>query len=179
MTYTPTPQQLRDADRRGRDMAAPDQQLNAALRQAEGYRNFLASLTGLLTAVFVLKGQEDLSKLADTPRCWVIGLLIAGFLALIAASWLGVLAVHGRPGEEILLEAGRLLRYERKRTKTVWLLVECARWLALAGVLCVAAAVIVTWVAPGEKATAPAHSSGRGQEAGAVSVPHAFVRDVL
>ncbi|MYS88155.1 MULTISPECIES: hypothetical protein [Streptomyces] len=151
MTFTPTPQQLRDADRRCREMASPERQLQAALHQAEGYRNFLASLTGLLAAVFVLKGQEDLSKLADTPRWWVIGLLIAGFLALIAASWLGVLAVHGRPGEEILLEAGRLLRYEKKRTKTIWLLVECARWLALVGVLCVAAAVIVTWVAPGGK----------------------------
>jgi hypothetical protein len=151
MTFTPTPQQLRDADRRGRETASPDRQLQAALHQAEGYRNFLASLTGLLAAVFVLKGQEDLSKLADTPRWWVTELLITGFLALIAASWLGVLAVHGRPGEEILLEASRLLRYEKKRTKTIWLLVEWARWLALAGVLCVAAAVIVTWVAPGGK----------------------------
>ena len=150
MTFTPTPRQLRDADRRGREAASPDRQLQTAMRQAEGYRNFLASLTGLLTAVFVLKGQEDLSKLGDPTRCWVIGLLIAGFVALVAASWLGVVAVHGRPGEEILLEAGRLLRYERKRTKTIWRLVECARWLALAGVLCVAAAVIVTWIAPGK-----------------------------
>ncbi|MFC9509778.1 hypothetical protein [Streptomyces sp. NPDC057002] len=150
MTFTPTPRQLRDADRRGREAASPDRQLQTAMRQAEGYRNFLASLTGLLTAVFVLKGQEDLSKLADPTRWWVTGLLIAGFVALVAASWLGVVAVHGRPGEEILLEAGRLLRYEKKRTKTIWRLVECARWLALAGVLCVAAAVIVTWIAPGK-----------------------------
>jgi hypothetical protein len=130
-------------------MASPERQLQTALRQAEGYRNFLASLTGLLTAVFVLKGQEDLSKLAHTPRRMVIGLLVVGFVALVVASWLLVIAVHGRPGEEILLEAGRLLRYEKERTRTIWLLVECARWLALAGVLCVAGAVIVTWVWPG------------------------------
>ncbi|MDF3141620.1 MULTISPECIES: hypothetical protein [unclassified Streptomyces] len=146
MTFTP--QQLRDADRRTLEMGSPDRQLQAALHQAEGYRNFLASLTGLLTAVFVLKGQEDLSKLADAPRWSVIALLIVGFLALIVASWLGVVAVHGRPGEEILLEAGRLLRYEKERTKKIWRLVEWARWLALSGVVCVAAAVIVTWVAP-------------------------------
>lgn len=146
-----TAQQLRDADRRARELSSPERQLQAALHQAEGYRNFLASLTGLLTAVFVLKGQEDLSKLADTPRWIATGLLVTGFLALIAASWLGVLAVHGRPGEEIMLEAGRLLQYEKDRTRRVWLLVEWARWLALLGVLAVASAVIVTWVWPGKK----------------------------
>lgn len=146
-----TPQQLRDADRRTREMSSPDRQLQAALHQAEGCRNFLASLTGLLTAVFVLKGQEDLSKLAHTPRWLVIGLLITGFLALIAASWLGVLAVHGRPGEEIVLEAGRLLQYEKDRTRRIWRLVEWARRLALLGVLAIAGAVIVTWVWPGGK----------------------------
>ncbi|MGF0172285.1 hypothetical protein ACQF36_17810 [Streptomyces sp. Marseille-Q5077] len=146
-----TAQQLRDADRRVREMSSPERQLQAALHQAEGYRNYLASLTGLLTAIFVLKGQEDLSKLAHTPRWIVIGLLITGFLALIAASWLGVLAVHGRPGEEIMLEAGRLLQYEKDRTRQVWRLVEWARWLALLGVLAIAGAVIVTWVWPGKK----------------------------
>ncbi|MFF4052156.1 hypothetical protein ACFYZ5_36500 [Streptomyces chartreusis] len=149
MTFTP--QQLRDADRRARELSSPERQLQAALRQAEGYRNFLVSLTGLLTAVFVLKGQEDLSKLGHTPRCLVIGQLVTGFLALVVASWLGVLAVHGRPGEEIMLEAGRLLAYEKERTRVIWRLVEWARWLALLGVLAIAAAVVVTWVWPGKK----------------------------
>jgi len=149
MTFTP--EQLRDADRRARELSSPERQLQAALHQAEGYRNFLASLTGLLTVVFVLKGQEDLSKLAHTPRWAVIGLLITGFLTLTAATWLGVLAVHDRPGEEIMLEAGRLLQYEKKRTRVIWRLVEWARWMALVGVLAVASAVIVTWVWPGKK----------------------------
>ncbi|MEU9880509.1 hypothetical protein [Streptomyces phaeochromogenes] len=143
-----TAHELRDADRRVREMAAPERQLQAAVHQAEGYRNFLASLTGLLTAVFVLKGQEDISKLGDTSRWTVIGLLITGFLLLIAASWLTVAAVHGRPGEEIMLEAGRLLKYEKERTKQIWRLVEWSRWLALLGVIAVSAAVIVTWVSP-------------------------------
>lgn len=149
MTFTP--QQLRDADRRVREMESPERQLQAALHQAEGYRNFLASLTGVLTAIFVLKGQEDLSKLESAPRWTVIGLLSAGFVALIVGSWLSVRAVHGRPGEEIMLEAGRLLRYEKDRTRRIWRLVEWARWLALLGVLAIAGAVIVTWVWPGKK----------------------------
>ncbi|MFJ9960843.1 hypothetical protein [Streptomyces avermitilis] len=149
MTFTPTPQQLRDADRRIPELSSPERQLGDAMRQAEGYRNFLASLTGLLSAVFVLKGQEDVTKLSDTIRWAVTALLGTGFLALITASWLSVAAVHGRPGDEILLEAGRLLRYEKSRTRRIWQLVEAARWLALIGVLAVAAAVVVTWVRPG------------------------------
>lgn len=145
-----TTEQLRDAERRLAELRDPHQQLGLALRQAEGYRTYLSSLTGLLTAVFVLKGQENLSKLPDVPRWTVVALLTAGFLALIIASWFSVLAVHGRPGVEILSEPETLLRYERRRTKEVWRLVETARWLALLGVLAVAAAVIVTWLFPGK-----------------------------
>ncbi|MFD5099458.1 hypothetical protein [Streptomyces albidochromogenes] len=144
-----TPQQLRDADRRAREMGHPHTQLMTARHQAEGYRNFLASLTGLLTTVFVLKGQENLAKLSPGVRWTVIALLAAGFLALIVSSWLAVSAVHGRPGETLVLEATQILEYEVERTRRVWVLVEWARWLALVGVVCVAAAVLVTWVRPG------------------------------
>jgi Na+/melibiose symporter-like transporter len=129
-------------------MAEPRRQLEEARTQAEGYRNFLASLTGLLTTVFVLKGQESLSKLPHCHRTWVIALLVTGFVALISASWLAVSAVHGRPGETRVLEATHILRYETTRTRTIWKLVEWARWLGLLGVVCVAAAVLVTWLAP-------------------------------
>ncbi|MEU1160591.1 hypothetical protein ABZ372_07235 [Streptomyces sp. NPDC005921] len=149
MTYTPTPGQLREADRRVSELSSPTRQLEQALRQAEGYRNFLASLTGLLSAVFVLKGQEDVTKLSEAVRWSVTALLGTGFLALITASWLSVSAVHGRPGEEILLEAGRLLRWESERTRRVWRLIEGARWLGFAGVLAIAAAVVITWIWPG------------------------------
>lgn len=143
-----TSEELDDADRRLGEMKSSGAQLQAAVRQAEGYRNFLSSLTGLLTAVFVLKGQEDLSKLSEGPRIAVIVLLSAGFLALVAASWLGVVAANGRPGERIPADAISLLDYEAERIPRIWAQVEWARWLALAGVLAVVAAVIVTWVAP-------------------------------
>jgi hypothetical protein len=143
-----TPQQIRNAERRLDALADPHEQLRLAEQQAEGYRNFLSSLTAVLTTVFVLKGQEHLSKLGSGPRWAVVTLLITGFVALIAASWLGVLAVHDRPGREVVGEPERLLRDEVRRTQRIWTLVEWARWLALAGVLGVAAAVMVTWVAP-------------------------------
>lgn len=144
-----TVEQLRDAERRADELSDPHRQLARALQQAEGYRTYLSSLTGLLTAVFVLKGQENVAKMAGGTRWAVAALLIVGFLSLITASWLSVLAVHGRPGIEILAEPGTLLRYERRRTREIWRLVEAARWLALSGVLAIAAAVIVTWTAPG------------------------------
>lgn len=143
-----TDEQLENAEDRAAALRDPHQQLQLALHQAEGYRTYLSSLTGLLSAVFVLKGQENLSKLSDGARWTVISLLSTGFLALIVASWLSVVAVHGRPGEEVYSEPNRLLTYERRRTRTIWKLVEAARWLGLIGVLAVAAAVVTTWVAP-------------------------------
>ncbi|MEU6382921.1 hypothetical protein ABZ847_05085 [Streptomyces bauhiniae] len=143
-----TPEQLLDAEQRAKTLREPHQQLRVALQQAEGYRTYLSSLTGLLAAVFVLKGQEDLSKLSGTPRWVVIALLSCGFLALVTASWLSVLAVHDRPGVQIYSEPNRLLLYEKRRSREIWRLVEWARWLGLLGVLAVAAAVVVTWISP-------------------------------
>ncbi|MFF6786097.1 hypothetical protein [Streptomyces sp. NPDC012510] len=141
-------EQLCDAEDRAQAMRDPHAQLRLAVHQAEGYRTFLSSLTGLLAAVFVLKGQEDLSKLSGCWRSAVISLLISGFAGLITATWLSVLATHDRPGVEVYSEPNRLLSYEKRRTRTVWLQVEAARWLGLVSVLAVAAAVIVTWLAP-------------------------------
>ncbi|MCX5390102.1 hypothetical protein [Streptomyces sp. NBC_00094] len=145
-----TDEELRNADDRVLAMATPPEQLRAALQQAEGYRNFLTTLTGLLTVVFVLKGQENLSKMTTGPRWWVIGLLAGAFLLLLAASWLMVSAVHERPGRKLPSGAEYLLRYERQRAKSVRRTTGWARWMGLAGVLAVSAASLVTWIFPGK-----------------------------
>jgi hypothetical protein len=144
-----TAQELRDADERVRAMATPPGQLRAALQQAEGYRNFLATLTGLLTVVFVLKGQENLSRMTTGPRWWVIGLLAGAFLLLLLASWLMVSAVHERPGRTLPSGAEYLLRYEKRRAATVRRMTGWARWMGLVGVLAVSAASLITWILPG------------------------------
>ncbi|MFB6630475.1 hypothetical protein ACFCWY_11295 [Streptomyces sp. NPDC056362] len=145
-----TPEELREADDRVIAMATPPEQLRAALQQAEGYRNFLASLTGLLTVVFVLKGQENLSKMTTGPRWWVIGLLAGAFLLLLLASWMMVSAVHERPGRKLPSGAEYLLRYERKRARTVRRMTGWARWMGLFGVVAVSVASLVTWIWPGK-----------------------------
>ncbi|MEU4103318.1 hypothetical protein AB0F16_22490 [Streptomyces tanashiensis] len=145
-----TPEELRDADDRVLAMATPPEQLRAALQQAEGYRNFLATLTGLLTVVFVLKGQENLSRMTTGPRWWVVGLLAGAFLLLLLASWLMVSAVHERPGRKLPSGAEYLLRYERRRAGTVRRMTGWARWMGLVGVLAVSAASLITWIWPGK-----------------------------
>ncbi|WP_318207266.1 MULTISPECIES: hypothetical protein [unclassified Streptomyces] len=144
-----TEDELWKAGLRVRAMAAPPEQLRAALQQAEGYRNFLTTLTGLLTVIFVLKGQENLSKMTTGPRWWVIGLLAGGFLLLLAASWMLVTAVHERPGQKVLTDAKYLLTYEKKRAKSVVRTTGIARWMGLVGVLAVSAASLITWIFPG------------------------------
>ncbi|MEV8586220.1 hypothetical protein [Streptomyces sp. NPDC051180] len=144
-----TPAELRDADERVLAMARPPEQLRAALQQAEGYRNFLATLTGLLTVVFVLKGQENLSRMTTGPRWWVTGLLAGGFLLLLLASWLMVTVVHERPGRRLPSGAEYLLRYERARAGKVRRTTGWARWMGLAGVVAVSAASLITWIFPG------------------------------
>ncbi|MFF5916967.1 hypothetical protein ACFY8C_01290 [Streptomyces flavochromogenes] len=141
--------ELWKADLRGQAMASPPERLRAALQQAEGYRNFLTTLTGLLTVVFVLKGQENLSRMTTGPRWWVIGLLAGAFLLLLAASWMMVSAVHERPGEKVLTDAEYLLTYERERARSVVRTTGVARWMGLVGVLAVSAASLVTWIFPG------------------------------
>ncbi|MEU1225851.1 hypothetical protein [Streptomyces sp. NPDC005828] len=144
-----TEKQLREADLRVRAMAAPPERLRAALQQAEGYRNFLTTLTGLLTVVFVLKGQENLSKMTTGPRWWVIGLLAGAFLLLLAASWMLVSAVHERPGHKVITDAKVLLTYEKKRAASVVRTTGWARWMGLVGVLAISVASLITWIYPG------------------------------
>ncbi|MFJ3901943.1 hypothetical protein [Streptomyces sp. NPDC090025] len=145
-----TAKQMREADERIQAMVEPPEQLRVARQQAEGYRNYLASITGLLTVVFVLKGQENLSKMTTGPRWWVVGLLAAGFLLLLVASWIMVSAVHERPGRRWVSDAELLLRYEEARAATVRRMTGWARWMGLVGVAAVSAASLVTWIFPGK-----------------------------
>ncbi|MFD3534358.1 hypothetical protein [Streptomyces sp. NPDC058664] len=149
MTPEFTPEQIREAEKRVREWEEPPTRLRAALQQAEGYRNFLTSLTGLLTVVFVLKGQENLSKMTTGPRWWVIGLLAGAFLLLLVASWLMVSAVHEPPGRTLPSSGLYLLRYEKDRAKSVIRVTSWSRWMALVGVLAVSAASLITWIFPG------------------------------
>ncbi|MFF5976886.1 hypothetical protein ACFY7C_35820 [Streptomyces sp. NPDC012769] len=124
-------------------------QLGIARHQAEGWRNFLATATALLAAVLVLKGRENVAELPTGYRTAVVVMMACGLLALLFSAFTAASAAHGRPGDELKAADGeQLLAWESEESARVAVLVNRARWLAVAGVLATAAGVMTTWVAP-------------------------------
>ncbi|MFI8828399.1 hypothetical protein [Streptomyces sp. NPDC053431] len=152
---TPPPSPPRLSRRAARDAAQQrlfdmrQSQLDIARRQAEGWRNFLATATALLAAVLVLKGRENVAELPVPYRIAVVGMMALGLLALLCSAFTAATAAHGRPGERLGLADGEeLLRYEKEASIRVAARVNRARWLAVTGVVLTAAGVMTTWMAP-------------------------------
>lgn len=126
-------------------------QLDTARRQAEVWRAGLAALTALLTAVFVLKGRDNVSDLAEPYQGIVVGLLgLAFILLLLATLWISR-ALAGPPGQEILLTGEGLELWTKGEVKKISTTLRWAPLLAAAGVLAVAGAIAVTWLAPAQE----------------------------
>lgn len=125
-------------------------QLNIARRQAETWRAGLASLTALLTAILVLKGRDNVSALIRPYQIVAVGLLGLSLLLLLAATMLVSRALAGPPGEEILLSGEGLEQWTRDEVRKISKALKVAPWLAVVGILAVAAAVGITWLAPAQ-----------------------------
>ncbi|MEV5974230.1 hypothetical protein [Streptomyces sp. NPDC051921] len=156
---TPPPPPPRLTRRAARDAAEQrlfdmrQSQLDIARRQAEGWRNFLATATALLAAVLVLKGRENVAELPTLYRIVVVSLMALGLSALLTSAFTAASAAHGRPGDSLRLADGEeLLHWEKAESTRVAAGVDRARWLAVLGVVLTAAGVLTTWMAPaGEK----------------------------
>ncbi|MBL1083128.1 hypothetical protein JK359_14225 [Streptomyces actinomycinicus] len=139
--------ELRRAQKRLEAMT--EAQLQIARAQAEGWRNFLTIATGLLAAVLVLKGRENVAELPGGYRTAVVVSVAAGLVLLLAAAFLAVAAAHGRPGGGLkYADAIALLDWERDERERIVSRVSLARWATLLGVPVTAAGILVTWVAP-------------------------------
>ncbi|MET7342472.1 hypothetical protein ACIOEZ_34845 [Streptomyces sp. NPDC087866] len=124
-------------------------QLEIARHQAEGWRNFLATATALLAAVLVLKGRENVAELPPAYRWGVVAAMALGLLALLSSAFAAASAAHGRPKDALEhADEIRLIRWEKEECARIGVLVNRARWLAVAGVIVTAAGVLATWVAP-------------------------------
>lgn len=127
-------------------------QLDIARKQAEIWRAGLAALTALLTAVFVLKGRDNVSDLTGPYQATVVGLLsLALALLLIATLWVSR-ALAGPAGEEILLTGERVEQWTKDEVRRISVALRWAPVSAATGVVAVAVAIGVTWLAPAQDA---------------------------
>jgi len=130
-------------------------QLDAARKQAEVWRAGLAALTALLTAVFVLKGRDNVSDLTEPYQAIVAGLLgLALALLLIATLWVSR-ALAGPAGEEILLTGERVEQWTKEEVRRISVALRWAPVSAATGVVAVAVAIGVTWLAPVQNVASP------------------------
>lgn len=130
-------------------------QLDVARAQAETWRTGLTALTALLTAILVLKGRDNVSALTLPFQVSVVALLGAALGLLVTATLLVTRALAGPPGEEILLSGEALEDWSAGEVRTISTALRWAPWLAAAGVVFVALAVGITWLAPAQDTTTP------------------------
>jgi hypothetical protein len=123
-------------------------QLDTARKQAGVWRAGLAALTALLTAVFVLKGRDNVSDLTEPYQAIVVGLLGLALAALLLATLWVSRALAGPAGEEILLTGEEVERWTWAEVRRVSTALRWAPLAAAVGVIAVAGAIGVTWLAP-------------------------------
>ena len=130
-------------------------QLDTAHKQAEVWRAWPAALTALLTAIFVLKARDNVSDLAEPYQGIVVGLLGLALVLLLAATMWISRALAGPPGEEILLTGEEVEKWTKGEVRKVSTALRRAPIMAAAGVLAVAAAIALTWLAPARDPAKP------------------------
>jgi hypothetical protein len=128
-------------------------QLDVARKQAEAWRIGLASLTALLTSIFALKDRDNVSVITHPYQVIVVALLSVSLILLLAATMLVSRALAGPPGEEILLTGEGLEQWTQYEVRKISKTLRSAPWLAVAGILAVAAAVGINWLAPSQGST--------------------------
>lgn len=130
-------------------------QLDIARKQAETWRTGLTALTALLTAILVLKGRDNVSALTLPFQITVVALLGAALGLLVVATLLVTRALAGPPGEEILLTGEDLEAWSAGEVRKISTALRWAPWLAVIGVVFVALAVGITWLAPAHDTITP------------------------
>lgn len=136
------------SDRRWAELARELEfgQLQELRKQAEGWRTGLTALTGLLTALAVLKGRENLADLPAAARNAAMVLTAVAFLLFVTGSVLAVRAAHGRPGSEVLLGGQALRRWTENEVIRVRRSLSFASVCCLTGILAIASGVAVAWL---------------------------------
>jgi len=127
-------------------------QLDVARQQAETWRTGLATLTALLTAILVIKSRDNVSQLTQPYRTLVVLLLGGALGLLILATMLVSRAIAGPPGKEILLSGEGLQAWTAQEVENISTSIRWAPRLAVGGIVAVALAVGMIWLAPAQNA---------------------------
>ncbi|MEV7191935.1 hypothetical protein AB0N81_08995 [Streptomyces sp. NPDC093510] len=145
-------------------------QLAAVRRQAEGWRNGLAGLTGLVGAVFVLKGRESVAGMPDLWRWTTAGLLVAAFGLLLSGALKAVRAAHGQLGQRTWLSGDRLFAAVLDEVEETQDALASARRRSVVGLCAIVAALAVSWVVPVDADKGGKAAEGRPAETHRVRV---------
>ncbi|MFJ4853097.1 hypothetical protein [Streptomyces sp. NPDC088730] len=131
------------------------EQLTAVRRQAEGWRNGLTALTGLIGVVFVLKGPDSVAGMSAAWRWTTAVLLVLAFLLLFTGALSAVRAAHGQLGHGTWLTGDELLTAVQDEVERTQDVLATARRCSVAGLVAVVAAIAVTWVVPAQEDKKP------------------------
>lgn len=123
-------------------------QLESARKQAESWRTGLASLTALFAAVLIFKGRDNVSALPTPFSLLVVALVGTGLAGWVWATLLALRAASGVPGDNCLLTGEDLQDWSRREVVSIQRSLVVARWLMLTGVVLIAAAIGIAWLAP-------------------------------
>ncbi|MET8690743.1 hypothetical protein ABZV77_41710 [Streptomyces sp. NPDC004732] len=134
-------------------------QLSAVRKQAEGWRNGLAGLTGLVGVVFVLKGRESVAGLPAAWRWCTAALLVSAFALLLAGALRAVRAAHGQLGAQTWLTGDRLFTAVLDEVERTQDALTTARRCSVAGLCAIVAAIAVSWTVPLDE---PKEKEGKG-----------------
>jgi hypothetical protein len=151
MSDQPQPQPLPTHDdlrwaRLAREL--PFEELDAARKQAEQWRNAIGGLTALLGIAALVRGRSDLTTIPSGWRVAVALTLSVAFLSLLVALGVSAYASFGRPGVRVRLSGSALRRWSSARTKHIGRLVPIAAIAAGLGIVLIGVAAFLTWFAP-------------------------------
>ena len=133
------------------EAAAAAEQLSTTQSIAENWKNGLAGLVGLISAILVLKGPTAVEKIARDYAYVIAAALAASLVTSVIATWYSLRASYGVPkvvkGADIRA-AGGLDVYRAERARVAVRDLNLARWLAIAGAVLLASATGALWFAP-------------------------------
>ena len=142
-----TPAEAEWATHIKQDLSAPP--LARIRGTANQWRNGVTALTTVLTAVAILTGTIDSSKL-HTPAKWLaLGLSVSGFASLLVGTLVILSASLGVSGyDHRLLAPHALRRYERRRGRKAIRQIQWTQRLVMLGILLIAGAGFVAFANP-------------------------------